>query len=202
MSSQTRKTKRKPSANASPLSANAPRMTHKTDSNTASKSAPRPATAAFVDESEHQQVEIRIPADARWVRMVRLAAAGVASVLDFSVDEIDDIKSAVAEACNNAILHAQPTAHSGTNSGALPIVIVTLVPAREALEIRVEDQGRVADGIAIPAKKQNAATNSGALPVGGLGLLFIETMMDEVRLHSGPDINTTLIMVKKRRHRA
>jgi serine/threonine-protein kinase RsbW len=145
-------------------------------------------------------VEIRIPADPRWVRMVRLAAAGVASVLNFSVDEIEDIKSAVAEACNNAILHARPF----QQSEQLPTVIVTMIPARDYLEIRVEDEGRVADGIAMPAGKAKnaatyAATYSDALPVGGLGLLFIEAMMDEVRLQSGADTNTTLTMVKKRR---
>ncbi len=193
MSSQTRKTTRKSSPDANSMAANSSKITR----NTATKNAPRPSAPVSAGESGPEQMEIRIPADARWVRMVRLAVAGVASVLNFSVDEIDDIKSAVAEACNNAILHAQPT----NQSAQLPMVIVTMIPARDSLEIRVEDEGRVTGGIAIPSPKlQKAANHSGALPVGGLGLILIETMMDEVRLQSGPDTNTTLIMVKKRRH--
>ncbi len=184
MSSQTRKTTRKSSAGAHSPVTKTPRDTTKTTV----KTAPLPL-AAPIKESGDEKVEIRIPADPRWVRMVRLAAAGVASVLDFSVDEIEDIKSAVAEACNNAILHAQPA----SPSEQLPTIIVTLIPARDYLEIRVEDEGRVADGIALPAhQSKNAASASGALPVGGLGLLFIEAMMDEVHLQSGPDTNTTL----------
>lgn len=170
------------------------RKTTRKSSPPTTKIAPRPLSLP-AKESGSEKVEIRIPADPRWVRMVRLAAAGVASVLDFSVDEIEDIKSAVAEACNNAILHAQPA----SSSVKLPTIIVTLIPARDYLEIRVEDEGRVVDGIALPAhQSKSAASALGALPVGGLGLLFIEAMMDEVHLQSGPDTNTTLIMTKKR----
>lgn len=190
MSSQTRKTTRKVAPNTTSLVASPAKLTR----STSPKTAPRSAQATPAGESEHEQVEIRIPADPRWVRMVRLAAAGVASVLNFSVDEIDDIKSAIAEACNNAILHAQPA----KSTDQLPIVIVTMIPTRDQLEIRVEDEGRVAGGLNLPSPKSPKAVNhSGALPVGGLGLLFIEAMMDEVRLQSGPDTNTTLIMVKK-----
>jgi serine/threonine-protein kinase RsbW len=190
ISSQTRKTTRKSSPNANSLATpvTKPPRTAK------AKTMPRPSPTVALGESGDEQVEIRIPADARWVRMVRLAAAGVASVLNFSVDEIDDIKSAVAEACNNAILHAQPA----KNSDQLPMVIVTMIPAHDYLEIRVEDEGRVAEGIAMPLPKAHSV-DAEVLPVGGLGLLFIEAMMDEVRLHSGPNTNTTLSMVKKRR---
>ena len=42
-----------------------------------------------------------------FVRVVRLAVMGVASRMPFSYDDIEDIKLAVSEACNNAILHAR-----------------------------------------------------------------------------------------------
>ena len=51
-------------------------------------------------------VELRVPCKAEWVALARLSVAAVASRLHFSIDEIEDIKLAVAEACTNAIQHA------------------------------------------------------------------------------------------------
>jgi serine/threonine-protein kinase RsbW len=126
------------------------------------------------------------------VRVVRLAAAGVASGLNFSIDEIEDIKLAVAEACNNAILHAAP--QSGK---AAPTVTVRLYPASDRLEIQIQDEGRVGDSLPRRGTPRNRdAAAQGALPEGGLGLLIIESLMDDVRHLTGSDTNTTLRMVK------
>jgi serine/threonine-protein kinase RsbW len=190
MSSQTRKPARK--------------SAKKTMTNEATKAAKKTFTQthavpiAAIPENEGEQVEIRIPADARWVRLVRLGAAGVASVLNFSVEEIEDIKLAVSEACNNAILHAQPIHTS--RSEPRPTILITLIPARDYLEIRVEDQGRLGREITSPSPKQKiSSSSSDSLPVGGLGLLIMQTVMDEVRYHTGDDTNTKLCMVKYRR---
>ena len=48
-------------------------------------------------------VEVRIPAKAEWVAVARLAVAAVASRLDFSVEDIEDVKLAIAEACTICI---------------------------------------------------------------------------------------------------
>ena len=53
------------------------------------------------------EIALQIPSDAEYVRVVRLTVIGVASRMAFSYDDIEDIKLAVSEACNNAILHAQ-----------------------------------------------------------------------------------------------
>ncbi len=63
--------------------------------------------------SAKPEIALQIPSDAEYVRVVRLAVIGVASRMAFSYDDIEDIKLAVSEACNNAILHAQvPTEHA------------------------------------------------------------------------------------------
>lgn len=184
------------------MSSQARRPAKKTVTNKATKASKKTFTkthqmpVATIPENEGDQVEIRIPADPRWVRLVRLGAAGVASVMHFSVEEIEDIKLAVAEACNNAILHSQP-AHVPHNE-TLPTILITLIPARDYLEIRVEDQGRVAKDITSPAP-QAKKTSSDLLPVGGLGLVIMQSVMDEARYSTGKDTNTTLFMKKYRR---
>jgi serine/threonine-protein kinase RsbW len=45
------------------------------------------------------RIEISIPASADWILVARLAAAAVATRLGFALEEIEDIKLAVSEAC-------------------------------------------------------------------------------------------------------
>ncbi|MBV8726415.1 MAG: ATP-binding protein, partial [Candidatus Eremiobacteraeota bacterium] len=59
----------------------------------------------MVNESTLGTVELRIPSKAEWVAVARLAVAAVANRLQFSIEEIEDVKLAVAEACTNCIQH-------------------------------------------------------------------------------------------------
>ena len=46
-----------------------------------------------------EQVTIRIPASPAYIGVVRLVAAGLATRLSFTIDEIEDLKIAVDELC-------------------------------------------------------------------------------------------------------
>jgi len=144
--------------------------------------------------AETHVVELRIPATAEYVRVVRLAVTGVASRLAFSVDDIEDIKLAVTEACNNAILHAAPP-QAGPSQ--LPLVVVQFSPRADGLEISVSDEGRVAPpGLPDVANRDLSGEASTDLPESGWGLLLIQTLMDEVEHHTGAASDTTVRMVK------
>ena len=198
MSSQTRKPAHTPVKKTKSVTKSV-KENKKPHAATTASTAPN---TMFVSAAENndEQVEVRIPAAPQWVRLVRLAAAGVASVLNFSIEEIEDIKLAVAEACNNAILHAQPTRASqgASQNTPLPTILVTLIPARDYIEIRVQDEGRLTKEIVSPAAKIKKSEASDYLPEGGLGLLIMQSVMDEVRYSTGEDTNTTLCMVKYR----
>lgn len=51
-------------------------------------------------------LEMKVPAKAEYVGVVRLTVSGIANRMGFSYDEIEDIKVAVAEACTNVVTHA------------------------------------------------------------------------------------------------
>jgi serine/threonine-protein kinase RsbW len=141
-------------------------------------------------------MEIRIPARAEWVRVVRLTVAGIAGRMGFTFDEVEDIKLAVAEACNNAILHAG--ADSDSDLSGASRVQVEVTPHRDRLDIRVTDEGSEGT-VEFPAAReatQYTADEYEDLPEGGMGLLLIRSLMDEVQQHSGPQMQTTLRMVK------
>jgi serine/threonine-protein kinase RsbW len=141
-----------------------------------------------------QTVEIRIPADAEWVRVVRLAVAGVASRLKFFHDDIEDIKLAVSEACNNAILHAA----APRDGLSLPLVIIQLSPHPDRLEVVVADEGCFVDGSLSPAVGRVSPHErpTGELHESGLGLFLMQSLMDSVEHVPGAGQNTTIHMVK------
>jgi serine/threonine-protein kinase RsbW len=47
----------------------------------------------------HPEVELRIPADSAYLTVLRTATAGLAARLDFTLDDIEDLRIAVDEAC-------------------------------------------------------------------------------------------------------
>jgi serine/threonine-protein kinase RsbW len=149
-------------------------------------------------ESDARAVVIAIPASPEFVRVVRLAVAGVATRMRFSYEQIEDIKLAVSEACNNAILHASPP------GGSVPTqVVVRLLPADETLEITVFDQGRLSEpGLSLPDSGAEAGgvwQGLDDLPEGGMGLVLIQSLMDEVSSQGGAHSHTALRMVKRTR---
>lgn len=149
-------------------------------------------------ELNSERLEMRLPARAEWVRVVRLATAGVASRAGFSYDDVEDIKLAVAEACNNAILHSVPVPGQST-----PVITVCWQVLADGVRISVADAGRL-DPPGLPERKPSTpaqtsplADSADDLPESGMGLLLIENLMDEVEYETGPDTDTTIHMTKR-----
>lgn len=71
-------------------------------------------------------VDLAIPATAQHLRLVRLTASGMAAELGFSVDDIEDLRLAVDEACAVLIDHAPEASrlalsYQATEDGSLVI---------------------------------------------------------------------------------
>ena len=126
-------------------------------------------------------VELRVPCKAEWVALVRLSVAAVASRLNFSIDEIEDIKLAVAEACTNAIQHARDSA----------FIEIRCEAADGGLRIGVRDHGRGTKADQIRSRDLDEER------VGGLGVFLIRSLMDDVQYDVQPDAGTHLVMVKR-----
>ncbi|HVA28221.1 MAG TPA: ATP-binding protein [Candidatus Baltobacteraceae bacterium] len=133
------------------------------------------------DAESFDVVELRVPCKAEWVALARLSVAAVASRLNFSIDEIEDIKIAVAEACTNAIQHAKECAYIQVKCEAIP----------GGLRIGVRDYGRGTRPDAIRSRDLDEER------VGGLGVFLIRSLMDDVHYDVHPDEGTNLVMVKK-----
>ena len=57
---------------------------------------------------EKPDVSLRVPADGAYVSVLRTMTAGLAARLDFTVDDIEDLRIAVGEACALVLPEAVP----------------------------------------------------------------------------------------------
>jgi len=129
-------------------------------------------------------VELRIPSKAEWVAVARLAVAAVANRLNFSIEDIEDVKLAVAEACTNCIQHAE-----GSDQ-----IQITCETGPEGLTVRVRDFGRG------PRPEGIKPRDADEPRVGGLGVFLIRSLMDNVEYDVHPESGTNLVMTKKVAH--
>jgi len=61
-----------------------------------------------IERSEGDFVQVRLPADSAYLSVLRTATAGLAARLDFTLDEIEDLRIAVDEACAMLLPQAVP----------------------------------------------------------------------------------------------
>ncbi|HEY0888348.1 MAG TPA: anti-sigma factor [Nocardioides sp.] len=77
--------------------------------------------------SRRPDVELRVPADGAYVSVLRTATAGVAARLDFTLDDIEDLRMAVGEASALVLEGARPdadlTARFWLGTGELAVVV-------------------------------------------------------------------------------
>jgi serine/threonine-protein kinase RsbW len=69
-----------------------------------------PAALDLSEDLIEDAVEIRLPADSAFLSVLRTATAGLAARLDFTLDEIEDLRIAVDEACAMLLPYAIETA--------------------------------------------------------------------------------------------
>ena len=66
------------------------------------------AGAGPADAAPRDAVTVRMPADGAYLSVLRTATAGLAARLDFTLDEIEDMRIAVDEACAMLLSQAIP----------------------------------------------------------------------------------------------
>ena len=72
-----------------------------------------PARKRTLEQADHDQVAIKMPADGAYLSVLRTATAGLAARLDFTLDEIEDMRIAVDEACAMLLSQAIPGSDLG-----------------------------------------------------------------------------------------
>lgn len=119
------------------------------------------------------------------VGIARVAAAAFAAQIDFTLNEIEEIKVAVSEAVSNAVIHGYAD-HVGT-------VDFSMTLYDDKLEYVVADRGKGIADIAL-ARQPSYSSDPERM---GLGFVFMESFMDELKIDSALNKGTVVTMTKK-----
>jgi anti-sigma regulatory factor (Ser/Thr protein kinase) len=124
---------------------------------------------------ESPTVSLELASRPENLTLVRGMLGGVAELLSIDPELLDDLKTAVSEACNNVVLHAY-----GGDAG--PLAVSLFVNAR-GIEVAVRDQGA---GISQQAPADDR--------MQGIGLPVIQALAEEADFRQGPDGGTEVWM--------
>lgn len=119
------------------------------------------------------------------VSFARVAAGAFASQLDFTLNDIEELKVAVSEAVTNSIIHGYKNTPEKTIQLSAEIRCQTLVLA-------VEDWGKGIDDIE-KALQPAYSTDPERM---GLGFSFMQSFSDSLDVKSDPGKGTRVIMTK------
>jgi serine/threonine-protein kinase RsbW len=132
---------------------------------------------ASTEVGQLDKVELRIPARPEWVVVARLTVAAIANRLPFTIEDIEDLKLAIAEACTYVI---------AAGGDFIDIVCET---SPDFVRIRVRDLGTI--------KPEAASKHLSGASTEGLGIFLIQALMDEVE-HTPPDDSSGELIMTKR----
>ena len=132
-------------------------------------------------------VKISLPAQVGNEGFARAAVAAFCSSLSPTLEQINDIKTAVSEAVTNVIVHAYPDCR-----GEVEIEVV--IYDDRVISVRVSDEGVGMTDVE-EAKKPFYSTKS-ANEHSGMGFTIMEAFMDSLEVNSEVGRGTDLMMKK------
>lgn len=138
------------------------------------------------DEKRTETLRMEIESRSENEEFARVAAAVFLSRLDPTVEEMDDIKTAVSEAVTNAVIH-------GYGGGDGTIYIEIQICGQEA-RITIRDEGIGIEDIEKAMEPMYTSDPSGER--SGMGFSFMEAFMDQVEVKSEPGHGTAVTMRK------
>ena len=133
------------------------------------------------------EMTLRFPGRSSNEGFARTAVACFAAQLDPTLNELEDIKTAVSEAVTNAIVHGYPE-HMGD------IWLKVRLLSGNVIEITVRDQGR---GIQDVEQARTPMFTTGGEERSGMGFTIMESFMDKLSVRSRPGQGTIVRMQKK-----
>ncbi len=126
-----------------------------------------------------ETIKMEIASNPQYVSVVRLTTSGIANKVGFCLEDIEDIKVAVSEACTNAIKHSLDNKFS-----------VEYTIFENGLTIEIIDNGKGYDVDAVSKPNLEEPKEN------GLGLFIIQSLMDDVDIKSNVDNGTIIKMTK------
>jgi serine/threonine-protein kinase RsbW len=137
-----------------------------------------------MSETKTTTVEVRLPSRMGYEKVAMGTASAMAKLLGFPPERIEDLKTAIAEACINAIEH-------GNRLNEKLSVGVVFSAGPHELEVKVIDDGK-------GMKKQPEIPDIDRKMLGeedprGMGMFLIQALVDEAEWVAGTDGNSSYV---------
>ena len=138
-------------------------------------------------ENRKEQLRMEIESLSKNEEFARVVVAVFISRMNPTLEELDDVKTAVSEAVTNAVIHAY--------QGKDGIIYIEASVEGDELTVIVRDKGVGIRDVKQAMEPMFTSDTTGER--SGMGFSFMEAFMDEVRVESAPDEGTTVTMKKR-----
>ena len=135
----------------------------------------------------NNEVTLAFPSRSSNEGFARAAVSCFAAQMDPTLNELEDIKTAVSEAVTNAIVHAYPDELG-------KIVMKLRILEGGVLELTVRDWGRGIDDI---RQARQPLFTTGGQERSGMGFTIMESFMDAVKVRSTPGKGTVVTLRRR-----
>ena len=136
--------------------------------------------------ANEKKIEVHIPSILGYEKVAMDSAAAVAGIMGFHKSRIEDLRTAVSEACTNAMEH-------GNRLKKNTMVLVTLKMNKKSLEVNVKDQGSgVKEKVLEPNLESQLQDEDEAR---GWGVFLIKNLVDELEFKKVPEGGNVTRMV-------
>jgi len=130
-------------------------------------------------QKDKLMVTVHIPSEFGYEKVAMNAVEVVARRVGFVPERVEDLKTAVSEACTNAIEH-------GNSLDCKIDVVIELRFDQHQIDIKVTDAGHRALPQQLP---DSLADQTERLDFRGMGLYLIKALMDRVEVETRPGCN-------------
>ena len=135
----------------------------------------------------HNRMKVEFLAKSENESFARVSVASFIAQLDPTLEEINDVKTAVSEAVTNSIIHGYDNDENGIVS------IETIIKNKEVI-ITVEDNGQGREDI--EEAREPLYTSKPELERSGMGFTVMETFMNSIEVFSEFGKGTKVVMKK------
>ena len=142
-----------------------------------------------MEKGKIETMRLEIESLSKNEEFARVVVAVFMSRLDPTLEEIDDVKTAVSEAVTNAVIHGYENGNG---------IIAVEAEAQEngrILTVRIADRGTGIKDVKKAMEPMYTSDPSGER--SGMGFSFMEAFMDEVEVESEPGKGTVVTMKKR-----
>lgn len=142
-----------------------------------------------MEKGKKETMRLEIESLSKNEEFARVVVAVFMSRLDPTLEEIDDVKTAVSEAVTNAVIHGYK------NEKGKIVVEADIERENSLLTVIIADEGTGIRDIKQAMEPMYTSDASGER--SGMGFSFMEAFMDEVEVESEPG-KGTIVKMKKR----